>query len=147
MLRIMSAHRRWLVVLAAVVLLQLVIGVGIAAAAPSDTAPPGGFFYVVQPGDTLFAIGRRFSVNPFAIARANTLINPNRIFPGQVLFIPRVIVKPPFFKPGFFHVVRPGDTLFGLAFRFGVDPFLLAHINRIPNIHLIRAGQVLFIPN
>src|SRR5262245_19645855 len=44
--------------------------------------------YVVQAGDTIFSIGRHFSVSPWAIITANHLNNPNRIYPGQVLVIP-----------------------------------------------------------
>ncbi|MBI3942617.1 MAG: LysM peptidoglycan-binding domain-containing protein [Chloroflexi bacterium] len=44
--------------------------------------------YVVRGGDTLFSIGRQFGVDPYAIARANGILNPNRIYPGQRLVIP-----------------------------------------------------------
>jgi LysM repeat protein len=44
--------------------------------------------YIVKAGDTLFAIGRRFGVNPYAIASYNHLANPNLIYVGQRLIIP-----------------------------------------------------------
>lgn len=44
--------------------------------------------YVVQPGDTLFAVARSFNVGIYDIARANGLLNLNRIFIGQSLRIP-----------------------------------------------------------
>lgn len=47
-----------------------------------------GNCYRVRYGDTLFSIGRRFGVNPWEIARANGLRNPNWIYAGQWLFIP-----------------------------------------------------------
>jgi len=54
---------------------------------------PGGFggclsYHTVRYGETLFSIGRPYGVNPWLIARANYLINPNIIFAGQVLCIP-----------------------------------------------------------
>ena len=52
------------------------------------TVPPGTTTYVVQPGDTLSAIARRFGSTVNAIVQANNLANPNLIFPGQVLIIP-----------------------------------------------------------
>lgn len=39
------------------------------------------------------------------------------------------------------HVVRPGDTLQGIAFRYRVDPRDLARWNRIENPDLIVVGQ------
>lgn len=59
---------------------------------PSPIGPwPGGgctTVHAVRFGETLFSIGRLYGVNPWAIARANRLFNPNIIFAGQVLCIP-----------------------------------------------------------
>lgn len=47
-----------------------------------------GTCYRVRYGDTLFSIGRRYGVNPWEIARVNSLPNPNCIYAGQWLIIP-----------------------------------------------------------
>ena len=44
--------------------------------------------YVVQYGDTLFAIAARYGVNMWDLARANYLLNLNAIYAGQSLVIP-----------------------------------------------------------
>jgi len=44
------------------------------------------------------------------------------------------------------YIVNYGDTLLGIARRFGVDVFTLAARNRIYNLNLIFVGQVLCIP-
>jgi LysM repeat protein len=49
----------------------------------------GGTHYVVCYGDTLFSIGRQFNVNPYCVAQANGLWDPNYIYAGQVLYIPQ----------------------------------------------------------
>jgi spore coat assembly protein SafA len=58
----------------------------------SDSAPTPGRpprTYIVQRGDTLSGIARRFGVSLSALERANPQISdPNRIFPGQVINIP-----------------------------------------------------------
>ena len=41
--------------------------------------------YLVQPGDTLWAIARRYGTTVCAIAEENGIQNPNLIYPGQVL--------------------------------------------------------------
>ena len=44
------------------------------------------------------------------------------------------------------YVVRPGDTLSGIAQRYGVMLSTLARANRIPPPYLIRVGQRLAVP-
>ena len=51
-------------------------------------APLAGFFHIVQIGDTLSALGRRFGWKVSFLARVNHIANPNRIFVAQALFIP-----------------------------------------------------------
>lgn len=56
---------------------------------PEPEPEPPGRTYVVQPGDTLSGIARRFEVSLSALLRANPQIDdPDRIFPGQVINIP-----------------------------------------------------------
>lgn len=58
---------------------------------PTQTAPEGATYtnYVVNRGDTLFKISRAFDVSPEEIVEANGLMNPNLIYAGQVLKIPK----------------------------------------------------------
>ncbi len=44
--------------------------------------------YVVQRGDTLYSIARRYGVSMWEIARVNGIADVNRIRVGQVLRIP-----------------------------------------------------------
>lgn len=46
------------------------------------------FQYIVQPGEYLELLALRYGTSVQAIAQANNLSNPSRIFPGQVLIIP-----------------------------------------------------------
>ncbi|GEM_PF-281539 len=57
---------------------------------PTYPYPQGGgsITYVVQPGDWLYNIARKFGVTPDAIIAANPGLTPNNIYPGQVLVIP-----------------------------------------------------------
>ncbi len=55
---------------------------------PSPTPVPCGSSYTVQWGDTLWAIGQRYGVSPWSIAAVNGIYNLNRIYIGQVLWIP-----------------------------------------------------------
>ncbi len=113
------------------------------AAAPAAHAPT--WHWVVR-GETLFSIGRLYNVSPWAIASANQLANPNRIYVGQRLYIP---AWPPYYPPhwcGSTYTVRRGDTLFRIGRTYGVSAWSIARANHIYNMNYIWAGQRLFIP-
>jgi spore coat assembly protein SafA len=44
--------------------------------------------YIVQRGDTLWKIAKRYNTTIDAIVRANNIKNPDLIVPGQKLIIP-----------------------------------------------------------
>jgi len=50
--------------------------------------PGSGYVYIVQPGDNLFRIARRFAVPLSVLAAYNGITNPARIFVGQRIVIP-----------------------------------------------------------
>ncbi len=77
------------------------------AVSQSQIPPPpkkcSGFLYTVQKGDSLFQIGRRFGVTVAQLQAANPQIkNPNVIFIGQVICIPKPAALP---KPDVFRVL------------------------------------------
>ncbi|MBO8138104.1 MAG: L,D-transpeptidase family protein [Desulfotomaculum sp.] len=50
---------------------------------------PEGFKYTVRPGDTLWSIARSFGLPVQLLVEANSLENPNWLYPGQKIFIPK----------------------------------------------------------
>lgn len=54
----------------------------------SGGAPPAGGVHVVQPGETLAAIARRYGTTIAELVAANNIANPNIIHSGQQLTIP-----------------------------------------------------------
>ncbi|MGB4637026.1 MAG: LysM peptidoglycan-binding domain-containing protein, partial [Limnochordia bacterium] len=105
--------------------------------------------YTVQPGDSMFLIAQRFGVSLNALIAANPQItNPNLIFPGQIVCVPIVSQPPGGCPPGTFaYTVRPGDTMFNIARRFGVSLDALIRANpQIPNPNQIRPGQIVCVP-
>jgi LysM repeat protein len=50
---------------------------------------PFGRTYIVRPGDTIFSIARRTDSSVGEILRLNPGLNPNRLFVGQQIRIPR----------------------------------------------------------
>lgn len=128
--------RKMMMILAAVLILGL-LTTSVGYAAPPAYGPA---YHRVSRGETLFSIGRRYGVNPYAIARANHLPNPNRIYAGQVLRIP---TGQPRHR---IHIVACGETLLRIARRYGVSAWAIARANGIWNLNRIYAGQRLVIP-
>ena len=128
---------KWFPIVTMMAILVLVLGVLPVSAAPGQS----GITHVVQPGDTLFSIARRYGVSMDAIALANGIANPNRIYVGQRLLIPTGGTP-----SGTVHVVQPGETLISIALRYGVDMWALARANRITDLNRIYVGQRLVIP-
>jgi LysM repeat protein len=106
--------------------------------------------YVVQAGDTLFGIARRYGVTVQDIAAANNIVNPNLIYVGARLTIPTGgstdAGSPPPQAGSQTYVVRPGDTLFRIAVSHRTTVAVLAQLNGISNPNLIYTGQVLRLP-
>jgi lysozyme len=58
-------------------------------AKPAPPPPPsGGFYYTVKCGDTLGNIGWKYGWSATYLAQVNGIPNPDRIYAGQVLWIP-----------------------------------------------------------
>jgi N-acetylmuramoyl-L-alanine amidase len=109
----------------------------------STTAPaavPGAGEFRVDPGDTLSGIAVQFGWTLQSIIDANPGIDPNRIYPGQILKDGNSgYVAPAGLPP--YCTVDPGDTISGIAQQYGIS---VQHIiNRNPglNVHLIYPGQ------
>ncbi len=123
-----------------------------------------GGSYRVKRGDTLGAIARRFKLRQSDILSANRIKNPSRIRIGQKLILPgygssasrkkssnkkskakslrgdmpRTVTR--------VYEVAAGDTLGGIASRFGVSQAALKASNGIKNASFLRVGQKLSIP-
>lgn len=108
----------------------------LASPAAADT------LYVVQRGDTLASIARRYHTTIGVLMQLNNISNPNIIYVGQQLLIPDN-------KPGSsyqLYTVQRGDTLKNIATRYSSTVSTLAQLNQIVNINVIYVGQVLLIP-
>lgn len=95
-----------------------------------------GTIYRARPGDTVYAVGRRFGVSARTIIEVNRLPRPYTLRIGQVLRIPNPHR----------HTVRRGDTVYGVARRYGVNVEQLARLNGIKAPYRIATGQDLILP-
>jgi murein DD-endopeptidase MepM/ murein hydrolase activator NlpD len=142
-----------------ILILQLVIAGLIAAGGPIGLAAAQGStptVYVVQAGDTLSSIARRYGLNVNDLAALNGLINPNLIYVGQSIKLSGAAATSPTATPNTtpnaptasqLYVVQSGDTLFRIALRFGTSVQNLVTANQLNNAAFIYVGQQLIIPS
>lgn len=126
-------------------------------------------FHLVRVGDALATIALTHNVSLADLVEAIWTEIPDPIYVGQRLCMPGPVATPtpitvapssvrptplvatpeptapPPVSNGLNYTVRPGDTLFAIAFRHGVSVDLLMEINDISDARTLQAGQVLLI--
>ena len=137
---------------------------GRTSATPTPVAPPAQpttSRYTVVPGDTLTAIAARLHTTVAALVSANGLKNPSLIRIGQVLTVPGAAPAavtapapaasvptsvPTSISTRTSYTVVRGDTLSGIATRYGTTVAAIQSANGLKNASFIRVGQVLSVP-
>ena len=101
--------------------------------------------YTVRPGDTLYAIAKMYYVTVAELQTENTILNPNLIYPGQIL---NIEIRDNRRQSDTFIIyrVKTGDTLYSIAQRYGTTVDNLVSVNGIVNPSLIYIGQLIKIP-
>lgn len=110
----------------------------------SETRGTGSITYTVQRGNTLSQIANTYGVTVSQIAETNNIQNPNLIYPGEKLRITQSTSTTlnPVIQNNYYTVQR-GDTLSGIARRYGVTVRYLVNLNGIQNPNLIYPGQLI----
>ncbi len=94
--------------------------------------------YVVKPGDTIYAIARRYGMSPGKIITDNGLTNPGNLVVGQTLVLMTDTIP---------HTVKKGDTLYSIARANGVTLAQIKAANpQIRSPFRISIGQVINVP-
>ena len=95
----------------------------------------GGSTYIVQKGDNLYSIARKFGTSVSEITRLNNLSGIN-LSVGQSLIIPGT--------SGNTYIVQRGDSLYSIARRFNVSVDSIKRKNNLVS-NLLNVGQQLII--
>lgn len=87
----------------------------------------------VQPGDTVYALSRRYNRPVRSIIDENGLQPPYLLQPGQQIRM----------AGGRFHTVQRGETLYSISRAYGVDLYSIAQTNDLGPPYTIAVGQQL----
>ena len=89
-------------------------------------------YYVIEKGDTLYEIGKKYNINPELLASMNGLEIEDYIYPNQEILIP---------KSGYsYYITKEGDTLDTVLDTFDISQKKLLENNK--TIYLL-AGQIM----
>lgn len=118
-------------------------------------------YHIVQAGDTLFNISRRYGYTPAQVAEWNSLPPPYTLSIGQMLLVspPRgqsaVVTAPTATPPRVTapsagsgsgqHIVQAGETLYSIARRYGYTVEQVASWNYLAPPYGLSVGQVLLV--
>ena len=122
---------------------------------PGSASASGGASsaYTVRSGDTLGLIASRHDTSVAALVAANSLRNANLIRIGQVLRVPAggsggasgPAAKTPA-GGATTHVVKAGDTLGGIAARFGITTAQIVRANGLSGDRIYIGQQLQLVP-
>ncbi len=111
------------------------------AAPTSLELPAAAKRYIVQPGDSLYAIARQFNIAVEALRQANNWSENVQPLAGQAILIPTTE-----YSDLTVIEIRPGDTLYSISKRFGTTIGILQGLNEIADGRHIEAGQRILVP-
>jgi LysM repeat protein len=120
---------------------------------------PTQIIHIVQAGETLSEIARTYDTTADAIAQANGLSDANALREGQELLIPPPAPPAPTGEASpaavptqsstvgqRIHVVQEGETVSGIARKYGVTAADIIQANGLDDPNAISVGQALVIP-
>ena len=90
--------------------------------------------YVIQKGDTIYELARKFNTDPTSLLRLNGLNNTDVIYPGDEILVPKNGVS--------FYVTGNDDTLDMVTKKLGTKASELARQNKI--IYLTNDQLIVF---
>lgn len=96
--------------------------------------------YFVKNGDTLEDIAKYYNISVDSLRKANN-IKYNELRVGSDIVIPKN--KEEYFE---YYTIEAGDTLYGVARKYNINPELLASMNGLKYEDYIYPGQEILIP-
>ena len=105
--------------------------------------------HIIQAGENLGTLAKRYNVDPARLAAYNHITDPNRILIGRQLLIPpaeelaRTVTPAPAALPGEggYHTVARGESLSVIARQYGLATADLIRLNGLTDANTIFVGQ------
>ncbi|NPV85075.1 MAG: LysM peptidoglycan-binding domain-containing protein [Anaerolineae bacterium] len=111
----------------------------------SQSSTPPSSYHIVQAGETLSSIAQKYGLNWLDLAAINKIPPPYIIYVGQPILLYGGSTAP-VSSGGRTHVVQPGEYLYIIGLRYGVNWVDIAWLNQIAPPYIIYPGQILILP-
>jgi len=105
---------------------------------PLNTAAGREVKYKVKPGDTVTAVAAKFGINAEAVRAANDPATKSGLTAGTEITI--------LIPEDHLYTLKPHETLWRLAKRYGTTAALLMEINNIKDHTKLEVGQIIILP-
>lgn len=118
------------------------------AVAVKPTVTVSGSYYTIRPGDSWWSIANRFGMDMYQLAQLNGMSINNVIHPGQKIKVKGTIkngAKPVKNNNTSSYVVKPGDSWWSIAAKYGLSMYTLAQRNGKTIYSTLRLGDRLTI--
>lgn len=97
--------------------------------------------YILQPGENLNQVAKKFNTNLGYLQEINNLYYLDGLRAGMEIVVPKNTQA--YFE---FYTIEKGDSLYGIARRYNINPNLLASLNGLNIEDYIYPGQEILIP-
>ena len=97
--------------------------------------------YLIRTGEDLSSIAKKFNTKESIIMNLNNIPFPDMVRPGKEIIVP--INKEKYFE---YYTIKKGDTLYGIARAYNINPDLLAILNGLNSEDYIYPNQEILIP-
>lgn len=97
--------------------------------------------YLIQRGDTLKSIAEKYNTSPETILDLNNIAFQDEIREGREIIVPGN--KEKYFE---YYTISSGDTIYGIARKYNINPELLALLNGLENSDYIYPNEDILIP-
>nr|DAZ31686.1 MAG TPA: Cpl 1 lysin [Caudoviricetes sp.] len=118
------------------------------AVAVKPTVTVSGSYYTIRPGDSWWSIANHFGMDMYQLAQLNGMSINNVIHPGQKIKVKGTIkngAKPVKNINTSSYVVKPGDSWWSIAAKYGLSMYTLAACNGKTIYTVIHPGDKLTI--
>ena len=97
--------------------------------------------YLIQKDDDISTIAKKFHTQESVIMDLNNIPFPDMIREGREIIVP--VNKEAYFE---YYTIKKGDTLYGIARKYNINPDLLSILNGLNSQDYIYPDQEILIP-
>ncbi len=103
---------------------------------PNKTIP-----YTIEKGDTLYLVAKTFGVSLDSIMATNPEINPDKLYPGQIICVPASCSY-----GTLAYIIKKGDTLYSISRKYNSNIDKIIATNPGINPDNLMIGDIICIP-